>query len=103
MTIPPAMNDLMAGHVPCARVASAPWPPPAPSVHRSIPTFRPSQNRVSPAMPPPTGVPSWCRRGLPPEIVTALNAILTKALKAPEVQAAYGQQGMETLAGIRLE
>jgi tripartite-type tricarboxylate transporter receptor subunit TctC len=54
-------------------------------------------------MPPPTGVPSWCRRGLPPEIVTALNAILTKALKAPEVQAAYGQQGMETLAGIRLE
>jgi tripartite-type tricarboxylate transporter receptor subunit TctC len=30
----------------------------------------------------------------PPEIVTTLNAILTKALSAPEVRAAYGQQGM---------
>jgi tripartite-type tricarboxylate transporter receptor subunit TctC len=34
----------------------------------------------------------------PPEIVAALNVILTKALKAPDVQAAYAQQGMETLA-----
>ena len=35
---------------------------------------------------------------VPSEIVTTLNAILTKAFSAPEVRAAYGQQGMETLA-----
>ena len=34
----------------------------------------------------------------PPEIVTALNGILTKALNAPEVRDAYAKQGMETLA-----
>jgi tripartite-type tricarboxylate transporter receptor subunit TctC len=34
----------------------------------------------------------------PTEIVAMLNAILTKALGAPEVRTAYGQQGMETLA-----
>ena len=35
----------------------------------------------------------------PPEIVATLNALLTRALGAPEVRAAYGQQGMETLGG----
>ena len=39
----------------------------------------------------------------PPQIVGALNAILTRALKAPEVQAAYAQQGMETLASTQSE
>jgi tripartite-type tricarboxylate transporter receptor subunit TctC len=40
---------------------------------------------------------------VPPEIVATLNAILTKALKAPEVRLAYGQQGMETLASTQAE
>ncbi len=40
---------------------------------------------------------------VPPEIAVTLNAILTKALKVPEVQAAYAQQGMETLASTQAE
>jgi tripartite-type tricarboxylate transporter receptor subunit TctC len=40
---------------------------------------------------------------VPPEIVATLNAILTKALNAPEVREAYGQQGMETLASTQAE
>jgi tripartite-type tricarboxylate transporter receptor subunit TctC len=40
---------------------------------------------------------------VPPEIVAQLNAILTKALKAQEVQAAYAQQGMETIASTQAE
>jgi tripartite-type tricarboxylate transporter receptor subunit TctC len=39
----------------------------------------------------------------PPELVDALNGILTRALKAPEVRAAYAQQGMETLASSAAE
>ena len=39
----------------------------------------------------------------PPEIVATLNTIMTKALGAPEVRAAYGQQGMETLASTQAE
>ena len=37
------------------------------------------------------------------EIAATLNTILTKALKAPEVREAYGQQGMETLASTQAE
>ena len=40
---------------------------------------------------------------VPPEIVAQINAILTKALKAHEVQAAYAQQGMETIASTQAE
>ena len=40
---------------------------------------------------------------VPPEIVAQLNAILTKALKSPDVQAAYGAQGMETIASTQAE
>jgi tripartite-type tricarboxylate transporter receptor subunit TctC len=70
----PAMNDLVGGHLPsvfasappppasCARAASARWPSPVRSARRSIPTFRRSPSRVSPATPQPTGMPSWCRR-----------------------------------------
>jgi tripartite-type tricarboxylate transporter receptor subunit TctC len=39
----------------------------------------------------------------PSGIVATLNTILTKALVAPEVRAAYAQQGMETLAGTAVE
>jgi tripartite-type tricarboxylate transporter receptor subunit TctC len=40
---------------------------------------------------------------VPPEIVATLNAILTRALNAPEVREAYGHQGMETLASTQAE
>ena len=38
-----------------------------------------------------------------PEAMATLNALVTKALAAPEVRAAYGQQGMETLGGTAAE
>ena len=56
----PAMNDLLAGHIPSA--VSARSPSPGRSARRSIPRYRPSPNRGSRAMPPPTGIASWCRR-----------------------------------------
>ena len=37
------------------------------------------------------------------KIVATLNTILTKALKTSEVQAAYAQQGMETLSSSQAE
>jgi tripartite-type tricarboxylate transporter receptor subunit TctC len=36
---------------------------------------------------------------VPRDTIAALNALLTKALNAPEVRAAYAQQGMVTIAG----
>ena len=54
-------------------------------------------------MPQQTGMPSWCRRRCRRRSWPQLNAILTKALKAQEVQAAYAQQGMETIASTEAE
>ena len=39
----------------------------------------------------------------PPEIVTALHGIITKALTAPEVKDAYAKQGIETVASTQAE
>jgi tripartite-type tricarboxylate transporter receptor subunit TctC len=74
----PAMNDLVASHVP-SLIASAPTATgfmregriralAATGAKRSPfdPTFRPSPSMGSPAMPPPTSMPSWCRRRLRP-------------------------------------
>ena len=36
---------------------------------------------------------------VPPDVIATLNTLLTRALNAPEVRAAYAQQGMETLGG----
>jgi len=111
----PAMNDLMGGHVP-SLIASAPT---ATSFMREgrIRALAVSGAKRSPFDP---DIPTIAESSFPgyaatnwyavvvssrtaPEIVTTLNAILTKALRAPEVRAAYGQQGMETLASTAAE
>ncbi|NDH63645.1 MAG: tripartite tricarboxylate transporter substrate binding protein [Alphaproteobacteria bacterium] len=111
----PAMNDLVAGHVP-SLIASAPT---ATAFMRDgrIRALAVTGARRSPFDPEiPTiaeqGFPGYAATNwycivvsskVPPEIVATLNTIMTRALKAPEVQAAYGQQGMETLAGTAAE
>jgi tripartite-type tricarboxylate transporter receptor subunit TctC len=106
----PAMNDLMGGHVP-SLIASAPT---ATGFMREgrIRALAVTGAKRSPFDPDiPTiaeqGFPGYAATNwyaivvssrTPPEIVATLNAILTKALGAPEVRTAYGQQGMETLA-----
>ena len=111
----PAMNDLMGGHVP-SLIASAPT---ATGVMREgrIRALAVTGARRSPFDPDiPTiaeqGFPGYAATNwyavvvsskMPPEIVATLNTILTKALKAPEVREAYGQQGMETLASTQAE
>jgi tripartite-type tricarboxylate transporter receptor subunit TctC len=106
----PAMNDLMGGHVP-SLIASAPT---ATGFMREgrIRALAVTGAKRSPFDP---DIPTIAESGFPgyaatnwyavvvssktaPETVATLNAILTKALRAPEVRAAYGQQGMETLA-----
>ncbi|MFO1158741.1 MAG: tripartite tricarboxylate transporter substrate binding protein [Reyranellaceae bacterium] len=107
----PAMNDLVAGHVP-SLIASAPT---ATGFMREgrIRALAVTGAKRSPFDPDiPTiaeqGFPGYAATNwytvvvsskTPPELVASLNAILNKALAAPEVRAAYGQQGMETLGG----
>ena len=111
----PAMNDLVAGHVP-SLIASAPT---ATGFMREgrIRALAVTGAKRSPFDPEiPTiaeqGFPGYAATNwyciavsskVPPEIVATLNAIVTKALAAPEVRAAYGQQGMETLGGTAAE
>jgi len=111
----PAMNDLVGGHVP-SLFASAPT---ATGFMRDgrIRALAVTGAKRSPFDPDiPTvaelGFPGYAATNwyavvvsskVPPEIVATLNAILNKALKTPEVQTAYGQQGMETLAGTAAE
>lgn len=107
----PAMNDLVAGHVP-SLIASAPT---ATGFMRDgrIRALAVTGAKRSPFDPDiPTiaeqGFPGYAATNwytivvsskTPPELVAALNAMMNKALAAPEVRAAYGQQGMETLGG----
>jgi tripartite-type tricarboxylate transporter receptor subunit TctC len=111
----PAMNDLVAGHVP-SLIASAPT---ATGFMREgrIRALAVTGAKRSPFDPDiPTiaeqGFPGYAATNwyavvvsskVPTEIVATLNTILTKALKAPEVREAYGQQGMETLASTQAE
>jgi tripartite-type tricarboxylate transporter receptor subunit TctC len=111
----PAMNDLVAGHVP-SLIASAPTATPLMREGR-IRALAVTGAKRSPFDPDiPTiaeqGFPGYAATNwyavvvsskVPPEIVAQLNAILTKALKAQEVQAAYAQQGMETIASTQAE
>ena len=106
----PAMNDLVAGHVP-SLIASAPT---ATGFMRDgrIRALAVTGAKRSPFDPDiPTiaeqGFPGYAATNwyaavvsskTPPETVSALNGILTKALNAPEVRDAYAKQGMETLA-----
>ena len=111
----PAMNDLMGGHVP-SLIASAPT---ATGVLREgrIRALAVTGAKRSPFDPDiPTvaeqGFPGYAATNwyavvvsskTPTEIVATLNAILTRALGAPEVRTAYAQQGMETLASTQAE
>ena len=111
----PAMNDLMGGHVP-SLIASAPT---ATGVMREgrIRALAVTGARRSPFDP---DIPTVAEQGfsgyaatnwyvvvvsskVPTEIVVTLNTILTTALRASEVQTAYAQQGMETLASTQTE
>jgi tripartite-type tricarboxylate transporter receptor subunit TctC len=107
----PAMNDLVAGHVP-SLIASAPT---ATGFMRDgrIRALAVTGAKRSPFDP---DIPTIAESGFsgyaatnwytlvvssktPPELVAALNGIMNKALAASDVRAAYAQQGMETLGG----
>ena len=111
----PAMNDLVAGYVP-SLIASAPT---ATAFMREgrIRALAVTGAKRSPFDPE---IPTIAEQGflgyaatnwhcivvsskVPPEIVATLNTIITRALKVEEVQAAYGRQGMETLASTAAE
>ncbi|MBX9943007.1 MAG: tripartite tricarboxylate transporter substrate binding protein [Reyranella sp.] len=111
----PAMNDLLAGHIP-SLIASAPTATPFMREGR-IRALAVTGAKRSPFDP---GVPTIAEQGfpgyaatnwygvvvsskVPPEIVATLNALVNRALAAPEVRAAYAQQGMETLGGTSAE
>ncbi len=111
----PAMNDLVAGHVPSV-VASAPT---ATGFMREgrIRALAVTGAKRSPFDPDiPTiaeqGYPGYAATNwyaivvsskTPPELVTALHGIITKALTAPEVKDAYARQGIETVASTQAE
>jgi tripartite-type tricarboxylate transporter receptor subunit TctC len=111
----PAMNDLVGGHVP-SLMASAPT---ATGIMREgrIRALAVTGARRSPFDPDiPTvaelGFPGYAATNwyavvvsskTPPETVAALNTLMIRALNAPEVRAAYAQQGMETLASTAAE
>lgn len=111
----PAMNDLLAGHVP-SLIASAPT---ATAFMRDgrIRALAVTGARRSPFDP---DVPTIAEQGFPgyaatnwytivvssktpPELVAALGTTMNKALAAAGVRAAYAQQGMETLGGTAEE
>lgn len=111
----PAMNDLVAGHVP-SLFASAPTATPLMREGR-IRALAVTGAKRSPFDPDiPTiaeqGFPGYAATNwyvavvsskTPPELVVALHAILTRGLNAPDVRAAYAKQGMETIAGTQAE
>lgn len=111
----PAMNDLVAGHVP-SLFASAPTSLPLVREGR-IRALAVTGPRRSPSDP---GIPTIAEQGFEgyaatnwyavvvsartaPDHVTALNAIFNKAFAAKDVRDAYAQQGMETLGGTQKE
>ena len=111
----PAMNDLVAGHVP-SLIASAPTATAFMRDGRIRPLAVTGSKRspFDPEIPTiaESGFPGYTATNwyaivvsskVPPEIVATLNTIMTKALLASEVKAAYGQQGMETLASTSAE
>jgi len=111
----PAMNDLVAGHVP-SLIASAPTATGfmREGRIRALAVTGAKRSPFDPEIPTiaESGFPGYAATNwyavvvsskVPPEIIAALNAIMTKALGAPEVRAAYGQQGMETLASTQAD
>jgi len=111
----PAMNDLLGGHVP-SLIASAPTATGfmREGRIRALAVTGAQRSPFDPDIPTiaESGFPGYAATNwyavvvsakTPPELVDALNGILTRALKAPEVRAAYAQQGMETLASSAAE
>ena len=111
----PAMNDLVAGHVP-SLMASAPTATPLVREGR-IRALAATGARRSPFDPEipiiaELGFPGYAATNwyaivvsskVPPETVATLNGLLSKALGTAEVRAAFAQQGMETVAGTQAE
>ena len=106
----PAMNDLVAGHVP-SLIASAPTATGfmREGRIRALAVTGAERSPFDPDVPTiaELGFPGYAATNwyavvvsskVPREVVVTLNAILTQALNAREVRAAYAQQGMETIA-----
>jgi tripartite-type tricarboxylate transporter receptor subunit TctC len=107
----PAMNDLIAGHLASA-MASGPTATNAVREGRvrAIALTAAQRTPLDPDVPTiaESGFPGYAATNwyalvvsskVPHENVVILNALMTKALAAPEVRNAYAQQGMVTLGG----
>jgi tripartite-type tricarboxylate transporter receptor subunit TctC len=107
----PAMNDLVAGHLP-SMIASAPTA--GAFVRegriRGLALTGAERTQFDPDLPTiaQSGFPGYAATNwyafvvsskVPRDIVGSLNALLTRALDAAEVRAAFAQQGMVTLGG----
>jgi tripartite-type tricarboxylate transporter receptor subunit TctC len=111
----PAMNDLVAGHVP-SLFASAPTATPLvrDGRIRALAVTGAQRSPFDPDIPtiaeqgfPGYAATNWyvivAHARTPPELVASLNGMLTKALNAPEVRAALAAQGMESLPSTQAE
>ncbi len=111
----PAMNDLVAGHVP-SLIASAPTATGfmREGRIRALAMTGPKRSPFDPDVPTiaESGFPGYAATNwytivvsskVPPALIATLNALFNKALAAPDVRAAYGAQGMETLGGTAAE
>ncbi len=111
----PAMNDLIAGHLASA-MASGPTATNAVREGRvrAIALTAAQRTPLDPDVPTiaESGFPGYAATNwyalvvsskVPRENVLILNALMTKALAAPEVRNAYAQQGMVTLGGTTEE
>ena len=109
--VDPAMNDLIAGHVPVLFTALStaaphvdagkakliamlepdrfPRRPDVPSITESIPAFRK----------PPTWFGFFAPKGVPEPIITKLNAEIAKILASPQIQARFEDAGYAMLGG----
>ena len=107
----PAMNDLIGGHIASA-MASGPTATNAVREGRvrAIALTAAQRTPIDPDVPTiaESGFPGYAATNwyalvvsskVPHENVVILNALMTKALAAPEVRNAYAQQGMVTLGG----
>jgi len=111
----PVMNDLVAGHVP-SLIASAPTATDfiREGRIRALAVTGARRSPYSPDIPTiaESGFPGYAATNwyavvvsakTPAETVTSVNALLTQALNAPKVRAAFAQQGMETIGGSAAE
>jgi tripartite-type tricarboxylate transporter receptor subunit TctC len=111
----PAMQDVAGGHIPMTFISVSNAMPAMhdgrvkilailePTRYAKLPDV-PSMSEVIPAFKKPS---SWFGffgpAGLPPEIVTRLNAEIVKALKAPDVAGKLQDNGMTVIGGTAEE